>query len=412
MEFRYLQVFAALCLLSFNGCISYRSSFRKDPTSVRVVQSIIAEQETSLGRALIEERGAQGTLTLAALERISGPEQETVTYTENRWWRQWSPLLPLQGIVLLVMAPVGVFMPTHWDALYSGMDERNGCTKFSMSLRTGLYNLAGIGTEKSYGNFNCEVAMSRDRSATRDTGRKAEGRKPIANTLVRVEFLPKDSEGRLLDKKITIEGRTDTQGKLALALGDIFQDFQRAPHLVAVESRLAEHPDTSLYTEINRVQTRDLWRPVEESRVATAALRRAEAAERLNNGAASLRHYAAALSFTKDTRQRERLWEKIVSLSRGMTAEPETPEEAKVLLSKAEGLVELHDYSGARDALRNAIEQAPWLPSAHFNLALITAELGDFSGAAAEMRRYLSLVPDAANATEARAKMEIWEERR
>lgn len=68
------------------------------------------------------------------------------------------------------------------------------------------------------------------------------------------------------------------------------------------------------------------------------------------------------------------------------------------------------DFEIASERFADALKLAPWWPQGHFNLALIYGELGLNARAAGEMRRYLRLAPDAANARQAQDKIYEWED--
>jgi hypothetical protein len=55
------------------------------------------------------------------------------------------------------------------------------------------------------------------------------------------------------------------------------------------------------------------------------------------------------------------------------------------------------------------LKLAPWWPQGRYNRALLMGELGFAPEAIQEMRRYLQLVPDAANARQAQDKIYQWE---
>lgn len=76
---------------------------------------------------------------------------------------------------------------------------------------------------------------------------------------------------------------------------------------------------------------------------------------------------------------------------------------------QAEGAVKDKDFADAARLFKSALNIAPWWPEGHFNLALVLAETGDYALAMREMKRYLLLAPDAANARAAQNKIYEWE---
>jgi hypothetical protein len=88
---------------------------------------------------------------------------------------------------------------------------------------------------------------------------------------------------------------------------------------------------------------------------------------------------------------------------------PALPEDARRLRVQAEGAVAAKRFLEAADKYGKAIEIAPWWPEAHFNRAVVLAELQNFDSAMAEMKRYLLLKPDAPDARQAQDFIYAWE---
>lgn len=88
---------------------------------------------------------------------------------------------------------------------------------------------------------------------------------------------------------------------------------------------------------------------------------------------------------------------------------PELPEDARRFRVQAEGAVQAKRFLEAADGYGKAIEIAPWWPEAHFNRAVVLAELQNFDSAMAEMKRYLLLKPEAPDARQARDLIYAWE---
>jgi len=65
----------------------------------------------------------------------------------------------------------------------------------------------------------------------------------------------------------------------------------------------------------------------------------------------------------------------------------------------------------AADEFSQCLALAPWWPQGNFNLALVYGELRAYPLATRYMQRYLTLVPDAANARAAQDKIYEWESR-
>lgn len=93
----------------------------------------------------------------------------------------------------------------------------------------------------------------------------------------------------------------------------------------------------------------------------------------------------------------------------GMPVKPPLPEEARRYRVQAEHAVERKAFAEAADRYRDALRVASWWPEGHFNRALILAELGQHALAIREMKRYLLLAPDAADARAAQDQIYKWE---
>lgn len=88
---------------------------------------------------------------------------------------------------------------------------------------------------------------------------------------------------------------------------------------------------------------------------------------------------------------------------------PLLPESARKYKVQAESAVSDKNFAEAALLFRQALENAPWWPEGHFNLALILGETQEFDTAITEMKRYLALVPGAPNARAAQDKIYVWE---
>ncbi len=88
---------------------------------------------------------------------------------------------------------------------------------------------------------------------------------------------------------------------------------------------------------------------------------------------------------------------------------PEMPESARRFKVQAEDAVREKGFDVAADLYMQALNIAPLWPEGRFNRALVLGETGDYETAVREMKRYLLLVPNAANARTAQDKIYIWE---
>jgi hypothetical protein len=102
-------------------------------------------------------------------------------------------------------------------------------------------------------------------------------------------------------------------------------------------------------------------------------------------------------------------FEAVVRSYRAEAVKPELPESARRWRVQAESAVRAQRFDEAADLFDAALAEAPWWPEGHFNRALVLGEAGDPSGAITEMRRYLALVPEAADARAAQDKIYEWE---
>ncbi len=91
-------------------------------------------------------------------------------------------------------------------------------------------------------------------------------------------------------------------------------------------------------------------------------------------------------------------------------AAPPTPgEEIRRAEVQAEEYVRTKQFAEAAEIYARALEQSPWWPEGHFNRAMIMAELGAYHAAITDMKRYLILTPNAANARRAQDNIYAWE---
>jgi tetratricopeptide (TPR) repeat protein len=97
---------------------------------------------------------------------------------------------------------------------------------------------------------------------------------------------------------------------------------------------------------------------------------------------------------------------------RAKKTKPEIPEDVRRFKVMAEADVADKRFSDAVDAYESGIALAPWWPEGHFNEALMLGELHYFDEAIEHMKKYLALVPDAADARAAQDKIYVWESKR
>lgn len=88
---------------------------------------------------------------------------------------------------------------------------------------------------------------------------------------------------------------------------------------------------------------------------------------------------------------------------------PELPEEARRFKVQAEAAFRDRRIQDALNLYSQAAGAAPWWAEGFFNIALLAAELKQHDVAIRNMKRYLLLLPGAANAREAQDKVYEWE---
>lgn len=94
---------------------------------------------------------------------------------------------------------------------------------------------------------------------------------------------------------------------------------------------------------------------------------------------------------------------------RSLTVKPALPEEARKYMVQAEAAVKRQSFGEAVERYRDALKIAPWWPEGHFNRALLLGEIGRYKEAIVSMKKYLMLVPGAADAQGAQDKIYEWE---
>lgn len=91
------------------------------------------------------------------------------------------------------------------------------------------------------------------------------------------------------------------------------------------------------------------------------------------------------------------------------SVKPQLPEDAVRYKVKAELAVRQKRFKEAADLYDQALGIAPWWPQGHYNRGLILGELGSHDEAVAELKRYLTLEPESANARAVQLKIYEWE---
>lgn len=117
----------------------------------------------------------------------------------------------------------------------------------------------------------------------------------------------------------------------------------------------------------------------------------------------ALQQYAAASRLVWGrSAEGQRLLLKTFSTVQQMPAPPEVPEEARRHMERGRLLVrdatQTQNFQPVFAEMEQAIQLAPWWPSAYFNLGTVQAEAGRYADAIANLRLYLEAAPNAANA--------------
>ena len=105
----------------------------------------------------------------------------------------------------------------------------------------------------------------------------------------------------------------------------------------------------------------------------------------------------------------EAAFTRAVANYRAASAKPTLSEDARKFKVQAEFAVSKKKFGNAAALYKEALNAAPWWPEGRFNRALILGELSRYHDAIREMKRYLTLVPDAPNARAAQDKIYQWE---
>jgi len=137
----------------------------------------------------------------------------------------------------------------------------------------------------------------------------------------------------------------------------------------------------------------------------------ADAAAKQSSGdsMAALDLYAKASVMALEANDKEQAFNAMAKQFQAFSQPPVLPEEARKFGVQAETAIRNKNLVAAADSYRSELTVTPWWPQSHFNLALILAELKRNPEAIEEMKKYLALVPNAANARQAQDKIYAWE---
>lgn len=132
-----------------------------------------------------------------------------------------------------------------------------------------------------------------------------------------------------------------------------------------------------------------------------------QAAEEKGQLREALKHYISALQLGHG--EERRLREKIIKLVQRLDPPPAVPGEAekcmaygKVAVRRAQSQA---DYERAAQEFQKAVNIAPWLAEAYFNLAIVQEKAYQYDAAIRNLNFYLLAKPDAPDARELRAKI-------
>jgi tetratricopeptide (TPR) repeat protein len=99
----------------------------------------------------------------------------------------------------------------------------------------------------------------------------------------------------------------------------------------------------------------------------------------------------------------------MVAKYRAASPKPILPEEARKFQVQAEFALDNKRYADAARFYGDGLKMAPWWSVGRFNRALLLAETGSYREAMAEMRRFIQLEPDSADARLAQDRIYQWE---
>lgn len=99
----------------------------------------------------------------------------------------------------------------------------------------------------------------------------------------------------------------------------------------------------------------------------------------------------------------------VVAKYRAANPKPALPEEARKFKVQAEFMVQEKQADKAAALYGKALDAAPWWPEGHYKLALLLGDAKKYREAMREMKRYLQLEPNGADARAAQDKIYQWE---
>jgi len=138
----------------------------------------------------------------------------------------------------------------------------------------------------------------------------------------------------------------------------------------------------------------------------------------INSGMDTCKHIANLLFLLKNksiaTQEKEdqkelEHFKSIAQQYQSLVVKPELHEDARKYLVQATTATEEKQYEEAIDLLGKAIAVDGVYPQAHFNAALLWAQVTIYEAAILEMKKYLMLAPDATDARAAQDKIYEWE---
>ena len=129
----------------------------------------------------------------------------------------------------------------------------------------------------------------------------------------------------------------------------------------------------------------------------------------IQTGLAMIFIFLCAPALAENTDGANDPFQEVAATYRAANPKPQLPEEARKFKVQAEFAVREKQFDKAVELYGKALEIAPWWPEGHFNRAQILGETKKYRGAMREMKRYLLLVPEAANARAAQDRIYQWE---
>lgn len=139
------------------------------------------------------------------------------------------------------------------------------------------------------------------------------------------------------------------------------------------------------------------------------ALKPAQEAEARGNLQAALTHYGRAYQAADTDVRSFEVIKAVAQVAKKLNGQLALPEDARRFGVQAGTLAQQKKYDAAVALYQQALEVAPWWPEAHFNRALLLAEVSHYSEAMVEMKQFLTLSPNASDARGAQDKIYEWE---